>query len=211
MARADWSGLFLFHVKQPFWVRAADHSGIEVSTHQHLQMERYGRWLLEEAVVAGGIGPNETERIDQRHLADSVLFASLMDEPSSVWDLGTGVGLPGIPLAILLPVTEFHLIDRSGRRIDLLKRCIRILDLENCQLVKSEISDLSGSIDHIVARASLAPDALLPVARKHLNQDGTAIIGGSWVSPPVHDGWETIEIPASVLDQTIHLLMMRQT
>ncbi len=174
-------------------------------------MERYGKWLVDEAVIAGGVGPNETDRIDQRHLADSVVFASLMDVPRTVWDLGTGVGLPGVPLAILMPDSEFLLVDRSGRRIDLLKRCLRILGLENCQLLQGEIGDLSGTPDHIVARASLGPEALLSVAHKHLISDGIAVVGGSWVDSPSYEGWETIEIPHAVLDQTVHLLMMRQT
>lgn len=174
-------------------------------------MNAFADWLAAEAGPAGAIGPNEVSRIDLRHLADSVLFATEMAHPESLWDLGTGVGLPGVPLAVLMPETQCLLVDRSRRRIDLLTRVIRILGLENCQPIQGDIADLSGMTDTIVARASLSPDQLYPVARRHLNEGGLAVVGGSWNSPPTHANWETKEIPVSVLDQPVWLLMMRQS
>ena len=199
----------MFHVKHP-WQKAAAYVGLTVSAHQIEQMERFGVWLVTEAVQAGGIGPNETKRVGTRHLADSLLFASVLNTAESIWDLGTGVGLPGVPLAILKPETSFQLIDRSRRRTDLLRRLIRILDLENCQVIQREIADLSGTTDAIVARASLPPDEMATVAISLLNPGGVVVLGGSWTKQPDHEGWVAKEIPASVLDQTVWLLMMRR-
>lgn len=199
-----------FHVK-PDWIRAAEYAGIRPGTTQIAQMERYVGWLIDEAVPAGGIGPGEIHRLDRRHLADSLLFASEIPQSSQpIWDLGTGVGLPGVPLAICLPGSEFVLIDRSRRRIELLRRAIRILGLDNCRVVRDEIARLDGQAAVIVSRASLSPDALLPIVRSHLEPGGTAIVAGSWQSRPQHRGWTTIEIPQHVLDHTVWLLMMRR-
>lgn len=168
-------------------------------------------WLGDEGVRAGGIGPGEVDRLQRRHLADSILFASLLPpKTATVWDLGTGLGLPGVPLAIVMPGTEFHLLDRSRRRGDLLRRVVRILELENCQVVHGEITDLTEEMETIVSRATLPPDDLAAVARARLRPGGVAVAGGSWVERPEHVGWTTVEIPSYVLDRTIWLLIMRR-
>jgi 16S rRNA (guanine527-N7)-methyltransferase len=167
--------------------------------------------LSTEGVSAGGIGPAEVDRVDRRHLADSILFAHLIgDQPGKVWDLGSGVGLPGIPLAIVHPEREFLLVDRSGRRVDLIKRALRILDLENCTVVREEISNLTPFLDTVVSRASLPPDRLGEEMRRLLGVGRIAVVAGSWEDCPTHQGWETIEIPRDVLDHTVWLLMMRR-
>jgi len=189
---------------------AARYVGITLDPGQLAKFERYRWWLETEAVPAGGIGPHELDRLERRHLADSLLFATgLTHQTEEVWDLGTGAGLPGIPLAIALPRTGVVLIDRSRRRVDLLHRATRILDLENCQVLHGEIGDLTGETDAIVSRAGLSPETLAPIVARHLRPGGVALVGGSWQRRPQHVGWETIEIPADVLDQTIWLLMMR--
>jgi 16S rRNA (guanine527-N7)-methyltransferase len=199
----------LFHVKPV--LAAARYVGITLDAGQLAKFERYRWWLETEAAPAGGIGPDELDRLERRHLADSLLFATgLTDRTDEVWDLGTGVGLPGIPLAIALPRTAVLLIDRSQRRVDLLRRVTRIIDLENCQVLHGEIGDLDGKADAIVSRASLSPETLAPIVARHLRPGGIALVGGSWQRRPEDVGWETIEIPADVLDQTIWLLMMRQ-
>lgn len=199
----------MFHVK-PAWVTAARYAGIELDQTQCQRMRRFGRWLAEEGVRTGGIGPGELERIDRRHLADSILFASQLEAVDEVWDLGSGIGLPGIPLAITLPETEFVLVDRSGRRSDLMRRITRILGLENCQVVAEEIEDLGGPVPALVSRASLPPAELAVVAQRVLAPGGMAVAGGSWVAPPRHSGWTTVEIPRHVLDQPVWLLIMRR-
>ncbi len=192
-------------------MRAAGFAGLEPSAGQMQQMEAFANWLRSEGRRGGGIGPGEPERIDRRHLADSVLFASQFPSAGeTVWDLGTGVGLPGVPLAILLPRFRFQLIDRSGRRIDMLRRAVRMLNLDNCQVVHSDIKDLIGRADVIVSRASLSLDDLTAVAKRHLNDEGLAIVAGSWREKPDHRDWTTIEIPEHVLDQAVWLLIMRR-
>lgn len=195
---------------KPAWLRAAEFAGLAPDQAQIELIERYGDWLSTEARGSGGIGPSEVDRIERRHLGDSLLFAThIPTRPAEVWDLGSGVGLPGIPLAICLPDTHFVLIDRSGRRVDLIRRALRILWLENCEVVRAGIGDMEGSPDVIVSRATLPPGELLVEADRLLGPGGVAIAGGSWRQPPEHSGWTAIEIPSFVLDQTVWLLIMR--
>jgi len=189
---------------------AAKYAGIELSPSQIVRLGRYAEWLRSEGQPAGGIGPEEVDRLERRHLADSLLFAGYVAPSREVWDLGTGVGLPGIPLAIALPDTHFVLVDRSRRRIDLLRRVIRILDLENCQVLHSEIEDLQGPLQTMVSRASLPPERMIEVAGRLLGEIGRVVVAGSWTERPQHPGWETVEIPEYVLDQAVWLLIMRR-
>ncbi len=195
---------------KPFWKRAASYAGLDVDSNQSDLLRRYGEWLATEGQRAGGIGPAEIDRIDRRHLADSLLFAAVMPTSEKVWDLGSGVGLPGVPLAITHPDTDFTLVDRSGRRVDLMRRAIRVLDLQNCQAVQGDIRHLDGPVQTIVSRASIPPEGLRRIATRLLAPGGVAVTAGSWKERPDVEGWETVEIPQDVLDQTVWLLMMRR-
>lgn len=196
---------------KPYWTRAAAYAELELDGYQSDLLERYGEWLATEGHRAGGIGPGEIERIDRRHLADSLLFAALVPADSEeVWDLGSGAGLPGIPLAITHPDTRFTLLDRSGRRVDLMRRAIRVLGLQNCQAVQGDIRDLEDPVETIVSRASMPAEELGRIANRLLSRGGVAVAAGSWRERPEVEGWKTIEIPQDVLDQTIWLLIMRR-
>lgn len=171
----------------------------------------FASWLGNEAAIAGGIGPGEIDRIDRRHLADSVLFLSQIPEGGrQVWDLGSGVGLPGIPIAILRPDTEVTLIDRARRRLDLMKRAIRVLELKNCQVLEADIQALKGESKVVVSRATLPPDRLAAAVKPLLAPGGRAVVAGSWEQRPHFSDWEVVEIPPEVLDHTIWLLIMRR-
>ncbi len=192
------------------WQRCTDWAGIEVDEDQIELLRRYRQWLSTEAVEAGGIGPNELDRIDNRHIGDSLLFAGgLQGTPATVLDVGSGVGLPGIPLAVVMPDTRFTLLDRAGRRVDLMKRATRILDLDNVEVVLGDIADWEQPVDSVVSRASLSPEQALTDFRRILNPDGVAVVGGSWAGRPRVEGFQPLEIPATVLDQRVWLLIMR--
>ncbi|MGD2060015.1 MAG: class I SAM-dependent methyltransferase [Acidimicrobiia bacterium] len=192
-------------------IAAAHFAGFDLDDDQLAKLADYGRWLESEAVVAGAIGPGEIARIERRHLADSLLFASQFPhEGDEIIDLGSGVGLPGIPLAIALPDIRVSLIDRSGRRVDLARRAIRVLGLGNCVVVQADVESFTGEAPVIVSRASLPPGRLRSVAERLLAPGGIAVVAGSWQERPEFPGWETREIPRDVLDQPVWLLIMRR-
>jgi 16S rRNA (guanine527-N7)-methyltransferase len=181
-------------------------AGINPSIGQVAQLEDLGDWLRVEALPAGGIGPSEGPRIDDRHLADSIVFAAAWEAPPGrCWDLGTGAGLPGLVLAILWPRCRFTLVDRSARKIDLVRRAARILGVEVDTRVAS-IGSLEGQIEAIVSRALMPASALLPHLRRLLSPGGLAVVSGS--GAPVA-GYEEMAVPAGILDHSARLLMMR--
>lgn len=202
----------LFHVEHShtIWTRCTEWSGRELTPSRLGKLEEYRDWLLTEAVKAGGLGPYETERIDNRHIGDSLLFAGgFPTNPGQILDVGSGVGLPGIPMSLIMPDTEFSLLDRSGRRVDLMKRAIRVLDLENVQVVHGDITEWHTPVDGIVSRASLSPDQAVTSFTRILGPEGRAVVGGSWATPPRVVGFDLMEVPGAVLDQKVWLLIMQ--
>jgi 16S rRNA (guanine527-N7)-methyltransferase len=188
----------------------ADRLGRPIDQGQSDMLDRFRQWLIEEAMPAGGIGPNERRRLDSRHLIDSLLFSRCLNDPALVWDLGSGVGLPGIPLAVIMPATRFVLIDRSDRRVDMMKRAIRVLSLDNVITETADINDLEGVTDAIVSRASLSVVELAGLAERHLEAGGVAVVGGSWSAEPHFPGWRTLDVGSDVLDRPVWIFMMRR-
>jgi 16S rRNA (guanine527-N7)-methyltransferase len=176
------------------------------------RLDIYRRWLGSEAIPAGAVGPGERDRLHDRHLGDSILFGAGLDpSPEHVLDIGSGAGLPGIPLAILMEQTRFTLLDRSVRRAELMRRAVRILELENVSVVQGEIEQRPDQEMAVVSRGTFPPARAQTVIGPRLGPGGVAVLGGSWVDRPQHRGWATIEIPATVLDHTVWLLIMRHT
>ena len=183
--------------------------GVILDESQQRALDRYATWLLDEATLAGGIGPNEAYTVVDRHQLDTLSFLAPLDgTPGSLLDIGTGVGLPGIPLAVALPETDVVLVDRSGRRCTLLNRAIRVLDLENVEVVQADVSEFERWVDVAVSRASLPPSELLPHLRRLTS---LGIVAGSTRSEPTLEGYQAMKIESRYLETPRWLLIMRQS
>lgn len=198
-------------MKRGDWEEIARLVGFPLDDRQIEKLDLYRDWLRDEAIPAGGLGPAEAIRLDSRHIIDSLLFATPLDSPpTDIADLGTGVGLPGIPLAILFPNSRMCLIDRSQKRLDLAKRATRILDLDNIDAVQTDLSSIDRQYQVIVSRAARPPEQLAIQLQNLLPPGGTAVVGGSWEKRPQISGWEILEISAEMLDRAVWLLIMRR-
>lgn len=178
--------------------------GRELSPHQRQLFERFGGWLATEALTAGGIGPNEPERLLTRHLADSLCFAGGWphpEPPAAVIDLGSGVGLPGIPLGILWGETAVLLVDRSARRVGLSARAVRVLQLPNVTSLQADMTTPIRQGPMVVSRAAGNPSEAIEAVRGWLEPGGIGILGGSHRSRPRPVAEEEIrDIPPEILD-----------
>ncbi|CAN5872905.1 16S rRNA (guanine(527)-N(7))-methyltransferase RsmG [soil metagenome] len=195
--------------------RAARYAGMGLDAQQLVQLSQFSQWLGEEAADGGGIGPNEVDRIGSRHVADSLLFAAgwvAPRPPPTLLDLGSGVGLPGIPLAIAWPETEVRLLDRSRRRQDLARRAVRMLEV-SATVVDADASTYGGpGADMVVSRAAGDPATVLQWCRRLLIPGGMAVVGGSHLERPSSVAGERVmEVPATVLDRPVWLRMMATT
>ena len=103
------------------------------------------------------VGEKSREEIISRHILDSAsaydVFLANTAPGSSIADLGTGAGLPGIVLSVLFPDRNFVLIDRMSRRIGFLRIVKASLRLENVEIVDKDISEVGERYSCITMRA----------------------------------------------------------
>ena len=88
----------------------------------------YARLLATDGTVRGLIGPRELPRLWERHLLNSAAIASLVPAGARVVDVGSGAGLPGIPLALVRPDLTVTLLEPLARRVAFLTECVDRLE-----------------------------------------------------------------------------------
>jgi 16S rRNA (guanine527-N7)-methyltransferase len=100
-----------------------------------------------EAIRLGFLGPREQERLWERHLDDAFGLAALRrPEPGERWvDLGSGAGLPGLPLALVYPATSFTMVDAQRRRLDWVVAATEALRLKNVSVEHARLEDYGRS------------------------------------------------------------------
>jgi 16S rRNA (guanine527-N7)-methyltransferase len=106
-----------------------------------------------------------------RHLLDSLAVASHV-RGQTLADLGSGAGLPGIPLAIIAPARAVSLVDSNGKKTRFLRAAVRELKLANVQVVERRVEAVEGSFDCITARAFATLADMLGWGGHLLAEDG---------------------------------------
>jgi 16S rRNA (guanine527-N7)-methyltransferase len=127
---------------------------------------RYAGLLAGPGVERGLLGPGEAARIWDRHLLNCAVVADLIPVPCSVVDLGSGAGLPGIVLAMLLPGAQLTLLEPMARRVAFLAECVTELGLVNVTVSRGRAEDMAGQLaaDVVIARAVAPMDKLASMA-----------------------------------------------
>ena len=117
-------------------------------------IRQYVDILASRGVDWGLIGPREIGRLWERHILNSIALESLIPEGCRVADVGSGAGLPGIPLAILRPDLEMTLIEPMLRRSNFLTEAIDELGLDDrVSVVRGRAEDADLHVDIVVSRA----------------------------------------------------------
>lgn len=125
---------------------------------------RYTEILAGDGVERGLIGPREVDRLWDRHVLNSAVVAELIEPGERVADIGSGAGLPGIPLAMARPDIHVTLIEPLLRRSEFLREVIDELGVR-CAVVRGRAEDRGvreevGPIDVVVSRAVASLDKL---------------------------------------------------
>jgi 16S rRNA (guanine527-N7)-methyltransferase len=199
--------------------RIAGRLGIEWSTRQREQMVRYEEWLVEEAIPAGGLGSGEAPRLFDRHIADSLAFLPLIPSTAdTLIDVGSGVGLPAIPIAIARPTLEVTILDRSERRIHLAGRALRILGLTNAETRTAEAAGMEDVFDVVTFRASLRIDQAAPVFLGLGNERGVGLFAWSRLpnpksppDPPPDTIFSLASVGSGILESPAWILEMQRS
>ena len=111
-----------------------------------------------------------------KHLLDSLAMHAFADT-GTLADLGTGPGLPGIPLAIASPQLQVTLVESNGKKARFLREAVRTLQLPNARVAESRIEavDLPGAFDAITARALATLPLILELGGHLLKPAGTLL------------------------------------
>jgi 16S rRNA (guanine527-N7)-methyltransferase len=127
----------------------------------------YAGILATRGVDWGVIGPREVTRLWDRHLMNCAVIADLVDSSGgTLADIGSGAGLPGVVLALLLPAVQVTLIEPLERRARFLTECVSELELTNASVLRGRAEDVAGQVaaDVVTARAVAPLDRLVPLA-----------------------------------------------
>lgn len=162
----------MFHVKHSDTPPPPAHAVDVFGDRMDLAL-RYAEMLAAGGVERGLLGPREVERLWDRHILNSAAVGELIPPGARVLDIGSGAGLPGIPLAITRPDLSVALVEPMLRRTDFLLEVVAGLGLDvtvrRGRAEDKAVRDDLGDADAVVSRAVAALDKLagwcLPLLR----------------------------------------------
>lgn len=119
---------------------------------QFTQLEPlYREWNAQINVISR----KDIEQLYERHVLHSLGIAKVISfkDGTDILDVGTGGGFPGIPLAILFPECQFHLVDSIGKKIKVVQEVTAALGLQNVEAQQIRAEQLTDKYDFVVSRA----------------------------------------------------------
>lgn len=190
--------------------------GRELSRPEITLIGKYLEILREWNRVQRLVGRGDTKSLVDNIVLDSLLFLKVLPASTSrVLDVGSGAGVPGIPLKILKPAIDLVMVDARRKRVSFLSAAIRTLGFEGARAVHTRIEDVEtcelGGFDAIVARCTAGPMRLFGAVEQLLSANGVVVVAG----PPVGGvhgpnlRWMSVRNP--VTGRTRNFAIMRST
>jgi 16S rRNA (guanine527-N7)-methyltransferase len=145
------------------------------------------------------VGSGEPSWIVRHLFLDSLLFLRLLPgKPGSVADLGSGAGVPGIPIKIVRPEIDITLIESRERRVSFLSAVVRELRLEGASVVRARAEEMTSEqgvpFDVVLMRCAGDPGELMPIAARLAVPGGMVIASGPPTKRPIEHG-KWVEVP----------------
>jgi 16S rRNA (guanine527-N7)-methyltransferase len=136
------------------------------------EIRAFAQFLTTTGIERGLIGPREGERIWERHIFNCLPVTQLLPQNASLFDIGSGAGLPGIVIALARPDLKVTLIEPLERRVEFLKEATEGLGIE---VIRGRAQDVKKSADYVTARA-VAPLEKLKKISWHMVKTGGALL-----------------------------------
>ena len=136
------------------------------------EIRAYAHFLATAGIERGLIGPREGERIWERHIFNCLPVIQLLPQGASLFDIGSGAGLPGIVIALARPDLKVTLIEPLERRVEFLKEATAGTEIE---VIRGRAQDVKKTADYVTARA-VAPLEKLKKMSWHMVKTGGALL-----------------------------------
>jgi 16S rRNA (guanine527-N7)-methyltransferase len=136
------------------------------------EIAAYAHFLTTSGIERGLIGPREGERIWERHIFNCLPVTQLLPQGASLFDIGSGAGLPGIVIALARPDLSVTLIEPLERRVSFLNEAVEGLNIE---VIRGRAQDVKKSADFVTARA-VAPLEKLKKMSWHMVKTGGSLL-----------------------------------
>lgn len=181
----------------------------------------YAGALVRDGEMLGLLGPREYPKLWTRHILNSAVVAELVPSGATVADVGSGAGLPGIPMAIAQPEAHFTLIEPMERRSNWLKEQVEELGLKNVSVLRARAEEVGQVFDIVTARAVKALPQLLQMCVPMTKHGGEIIaLKGSKAQEEIDDsqrlikklkiaGFEILFTGAKVLEEPTRVVRVK--
>ncbi len=154
----------------------------ETSIAQHFPgqegaIRAYAEFLTTAGIERGLIGPREGERIWERHIFNCLPITQLLPQGASLFDIGSGAGLPGIVIALARPDLKVTLIEPLERRVEFLNEAVAAIAASGVEIevIRGRAQDVKKSADFVTARA-VAPMEKLKKMSWHMVKTGGSLL-----------------------------------
>lgn len=175
----------------------------DLSVQQQSQMAAAERLYPEWNEKINLISRKDIAFLEEHHLLHSLAIAKVLRfaPGTSILDVGTGGGFPGIPLAILFPDCRFTLIDSIGKKIRVAEDIARQIGLTNVTCIQERAEDEKQQFDFVVSRAVMPLPDLVKLVRKNIHHhhknampNGLIVLKGGNVDGEIHPFRKTAEV-----------------
>ena len=154
----------------------------ETSIAQHFPgqegaIRAYAEFLTTAGIERGLIGPREGERIWERHIFNCLPITQLLPQGASLFDIGSGAGLPGIVIALARPDLKVTLIEPLERRVEFLNEAVAAIAASGVEIevIRGRAQDVKKSADFVTASA-VAPMEKLKKMSWHMVKTGGSLL-----------------------------------
>lgn len=155
------------------WQQGLDRLGVTLNARQQEQLQQYMQLMQRWNKVYNLTAVRDPQQMLPLHLWDSLSVAALVRGDDCL-DVGSGAGLPGIPLAVLYPARQFTLLDTNGKKTRFIQQAALELGLDNVQVVQQRVEQWQPDrkFTAIISRAFASLTDFVTVSAAHLQEAG---------------------------------------